>query len=913
MAGSYNIGPRIGIEGESEFRKQVSRINSEYKSMASYTEAVSKSMEKQGKSQEALAAKQNGLRQQIALQEKAYKEYSAALEKVKALEGDHANDILRYEGALLHVSTTIANLESELSDTEAEMTKLADGIEDVAQEAGAAESKVDDFGATLKGNLAADAIWDAAKEIGRALVEIGKDAIEAASDVRAAEAQFSQTFGDLEGEANRALKSISKDTGIAATRMQGAYTALYAFTKSVGGDSTTALNIAQRAMNAAADSAAYYDRSIEDATETLQSFLKGNYENDAALGIAATETTRNAKANEMYAKSFQELNEAQKVDVLLAMVEAGNRASGALGQAAREADAWANVTGEAAEATRMLMAALGDPILTAITPLVQGYTAALKGLTEVTAFRELTDSMDSFREGLAAAKAELEQSNTSMAATASLADRYVKKLKTLEAAGLETADAQREYAQTVELLNELMPELGLTIDDATGRLRQNTDAIEENIGSLRAQAEQQANMAYYRSIIDDHEKALTALNDAERRMIELEAKRDELLAKGASAEMEYIDITLEGVAVTQMLSTELSAEDQELAAVLSEIRVLKPKIAEFNTLVEESGDVLDEANKALSEQKDGFETAAESADPLKEALTDLGTSYEEARLAARESIDSQIGLFDDLGGKSDWTAKKIIENWESQQRAFSNYSANLQKAVDMGLDEALVRQLSDGSKESMQILDAMVNDANISVDEINAAFRRTEEAKNEFTGNVAEMRAAASDEFKLMSKYAEAAGVDIVDGAIAGIDNNIDRYVQALKRMASRGQRGYNEQWTIQSPSKWMRQASDYIVDGGVMQVEDRIGDMERAMQRLARAGQTAYMHEQLSAASDYPAMIAGAPGYATTTTTNNRHVAYGGISININTQEGQDPRAIADAVILELTARLGREEAAFG
>ena len=32
----YNIGPKIGIDGEREFRAQISRINSEYRSMDSY-------------------------------------------------------------------------------------------------------------------------------------------------------------------------------------------------------------------------------------------------------------------------------------------------------------------------------------------------------------------------------------------------------------------------------------------------------------------------------------------------------------------------------------------------------------------------------------------------------------------------------------------------------------------------------------------------------------------------------------------------------------------------------------------------------------------------------------------------------------------------------------------------------------
>ena len=80
-----------------------------------------------------------------------------------------------------------------------------------------------------------------------------------------------------------------------------------------------------------ADSAAYYDRSLEDTAESLRSFLKGNYANDAALGVSATETTRNAAANRMYGQSFMELSEAQKQLVLLDMVQQANACLGSYG------------------------------------------------------------------------------------------------------------------------------------------------------------------------------------------------------------------------------------------------------------------------------------------------------------------------------------------------------------------------------------------------------------------------------------------------------------------------------------------------------------------------------------------------------------------------------------------------------
>ena len=138
----------------------------------------------------------------------------------------------------------------------------------------------------------------------------------------------------------------------------------------------------EEALQVTADSAAYYDRSLEDTAESLKSFLKGNYENDAALGLSCTETTRNTAANKLYGKSFQDLSESQKQLTLLQMVKDANQLSGAMGQAAREADGWENVTGNLKEAWNQLLAVIGQPILQAATVIVQNLTSAIQTLTE---------------------------------------------------------------------------------------------------------------------------------------------------------------------------------------------------------------------------------------------------------------------------------------------------------------------------------------------------------------------------------------------------------------------------------------------------------------------------------------------------------------------------------------------------
>ena len=192
-----------------------------------------------------------------------------------------------------------------------------------------------------------------------------------------------QTFGTLKSAADNAMKSVADNSSILQTRLQNVGTSIYAFAKTTGMDSVSALKMMEEALQVTADSAAYYDRSLEDTAESLKSFLKGNFENDAALGLSCTETTRNTAANKLYGKSFMELSEAQKQLTLLQMVKDANALSGAEGQAAREADGWENVIGNLKESWKQLLAVIGQPVLSGAVTVVKNITAELQSLTAV--------------------------------------------------------------------------------------------------------------------------------------------------------------------------------------------------------------------------------------------------------------------------------------------------------------------------------------------------------------------------------------------------------------------------------------------------------------------------------------------------------------------------------------------------
>lgn len=286
-----------------------------------------------------------------------------------------------------------------------------------------------------------------------ALIKFGKESVETAASVNAANSQMSQTFGELEGTARSAISSVAKEAGILETRLQGTGTSIYAFAKASGMDSTTALNMMKDALEVTADSAAYYDRSIEETAESLKSFLKGNFANDAALGISCTETTRNIAANKLYGKSFKDLSEAQKQLTLLQMVKDANKLSGAVGQAKRESEGWENVTGNLKEQWRQLLGVIGQPILKVATLAIKKLTFGLQVLTNCTRYAisalsklfnwdlsGLTSGADEAASGMGAVADTADDSTDSINSTTKAAEKLKKAVAGFDQLNILSSD-----------------------------------------------------------------------------------------------------------------------------------------------------------------------------------------------------------------------------------------------------------------------------------------------------------------------------------------------------------------------------------------------------------------------------------------------------------------------------------------
>ena len=167
-----DIGPKIGIDGEAEFRKQLSNINQQMKTLGSEMKAVTSAFDENDKSQESLAAQADVLTRQIETQEQKIAQLQKGLEASADKYGENDTKTLKWAQAVNNATADLNKLNGQLSKVQSELDGTADASDDLAdgmEDAGdAAENSGGKFSvATVAiGNLAANAISAAVSAIG---------------------------------------------------------------------------------------------------------------------------------------------------------------------------------------------------------------------------------------------------------------------------------------------------------------------------------------------------------------------------------------------------------------------------------------------------------------------------------------------------------------------------------------------------------------------------------------------------------------------------------------------------------------------------------------------------------------------------------------------------------------------------
>lgn len=105
--------------------------------------------------------------------------------------------------------------------------------------------------------------------------DFGVSMVESAATAQAVNAQFSNAYRDVADGGIGDLERLAETYNILPERLKPTMSAVQSFFLGSGADAQTAADMTDKAMNLAANGAAYYDKSLEDVGGSLKSFLMG--------------------------------------------------------------------------------------------------------------------------------------------------------------------------------------------------------------------------------------------------------------------------------------------------------------------------------------------------------------------------------------------------------------------------------------------------------------------------------------------------------------------------------------------------------------------------------------------------------------------------------------------------------------
>lgn len=228
----------------------------------------------------------------------------------------------------------------------------------------------------------------------QSIINFGKAVVDAAATVSAEASAFEQIMGDYSNTAQEKMKAVADATGVVDTRLTAYMTSMTAKFKGLGYDIDDATTLAADGLTLASDAAAFWDTSLDDSMSHLNSFINGSYEGGEAIGLFANDTQMAQFAIKQgiveSTSAWSSLDEATKQATRLEYAKQMYEQSGATGQAAKEADQYANVQGNLTEKWRQFKAQIGEPILQNIvlpamqklSDLVDKASAAMQFLSE---------------------------------------------------------------------------------------------------------------------------------------------------------------------------------------------------------------------------------------------------------------------------------------------------------------------------------------------------------------------------------------------------------------------------------------------------------------------------------------------------------------------------------------------------
>lgn len=371
-----------------------------------------------------------------------------------------------------------------------------------------------------------------------------------------------------------------------------------------------------------------------------------------------------------------------------------------------------------------------------------------------------------------------------------------QRLGELASQNTQTTASYTEMKAIIDQLNADVPGLGLTYDGVT-------ESVDATVKAIKKAAKAQADSEYKAEQQQTYVDLLKEQSSLKQQIAEAEANLD---AERQRRGMRQDDVT--GDWVSGFWGFWM--EDSPWVAWTSDIDDYKKSLEELQAAYDENQQTLSDiegewrgvaqAVEDSQNQTVSYEEAVSAAvSTAQTELDNLTAAYDKAYESARTSIEGQIGLFDTMKTSSELSISDMEKAMQSQTDYLNLYSENLKKAAEYGLDDGLIKSLSDGSEESAGYINAIIQNieklggstegmpaaASKFVTEFNSKFEETEKAKDTFADNVAKMETDFDEKMgeieTRMSKTVQ--NMEMTDEARKAAQDTIKAYCDAIRSM----------------------------------------------------------------------------------------------------------------------------------
>ncbi len=358
---AVQIGPKIGIEGEKEYRQQISQIIAQTKQLDSAMEATSAAWTQNTSAMTRNKAMAQNLTQQIGLYETKIAAMSQMLEQSKAKFGENAVQTQKWQEAINSANSSLAIMKTQLQGlgNAASFSALSTKIADMG-------TKIQNMGQSLTsvGTKLTMGLTMPIAAAGTAAIKFGSDLNESANKVDTVFGSMSQSVKDFASTTTE-MYAISEGKALA---MAGDYGAM---AKSMGLSEREAANLSTEMVALAGDMASFHNKSIDIASNSLRGVFTGETESLKQFGVAMTQTNLEdfaAKQGKVYDQMSQGEKIMTRYNYLL------ESQSDAIGDSGRTMDEFAGSTRQLKAALEDAGAALGQALIPIITPIVHVIT-----------------------------------------------------------------------------------------------------------------------------------------------------------------------------------------------------------------------------------------------------------------------------------------------------------------------------------------------------------------------------------------------------------------------------------------------------------------------------------------------------------------------------------------------------------